>query len=83
MSRRNRRNSIKLKHILPVFSLFFLDDSEEEANETKKERILNIIEHEFDLELLLKYREMRILEHELERGKDLKELLEKLILNGK
>ena len=83
MSRRNRRNSIKLKPILPVFSLLFLDDSEEEANETKKERILNIIEHEFDLELLLKYREMRILEHELERGKDLKELLEKLILNGK
>ena len=26
---------------------------------------------------------MRILEHELERGKELKELLEKLILNGK
>ena len=25
---------------------------------------------------------MRILEHELERGKELKELLEKLILNG-
>lgn len=51
-------------------------------NEAKKEKILNIIEREFDLELLLKYREMRILEHELERGKELKELLEKLILNG-
>jgi len=48
----------------------------------KKEEILNIIEREFDLELLLKYRELRIIEHEIERGKELKELLEKLILNG-
>ena len=51
-------------------------------DKTRNEKILNIIEKEFDLELLLKYREMRILEHELERGKELKELLEKLILNG-
>lgn len=48
----------------------------------KKEEILNIIEREFDLELLLKYRELRIIEHEIERGKEMKELLEKLILNG-
>lgn len=48
----------------------------------KEEEILNIIEREFDLELLLKYRELRIIEHEIERGKELKELLEKLILNG-
>lgn len=59
-----------------TYTILFLDD------EAKKEKILNIIEREFDLELLLKYREMRILEHELERGKELKELLEKLILNG-
>jgi hypothetical protein len=48
----------------------------------EKEEILNIIEREFDLELLLKYRELRIIEHEIERGKEMKELLEKLILNG-
>ncbi len=66
-----------------IFYINFLDDYDEETNKSKKERILDIIEHEFDLELLLKYREMRILEHEIERGNDLKELLEKLILNGK
>lgn len=48
----------------------------------KNEEIMKIIEREFDLELLLKYRELRIIEHEIERGKELKELLEKLILNG-
>lgn len=46
------------------------------------EEIMKIIEREFDLELLLKYRELRIIEHEIERGKEIKELLEKLILNG-
>lgn len=62
--------------LITLLCCFILDDK------LRNENILNIIEQEFDLELLLKYREMRILEHELERGKELKELLEKLILNG-
>lgn len=49
----------------------------------RRDEILSIIEREFDLEILLKYRELRVIEHEMERGRELKALLEKLLLNGK
>jgi hypothetical protein len=60
----------------------FIQDDMKKYTNIEEEEILNIIEREFDLELLLKYRELRIIEHEIERGKEMKELLEKLILNG-
>ena len=49
----------------------------------ERDRILSLIEREFDLELLLKYRELEELESEVERGGELRNLIEKLILNGK
>jgi len=48
----------------------------------RKEHVKQIIRQEFDLEILYKWREIRILEDELEKGEQLKVLLEKLILNG-
>ena len=46
------------------------------------ERVKEIIVRQFDVELLHKWREVRILEEELDRGVQLKEMLEKLVLNG-
>lgn len=47
------------------------------------ERLLSLIEREFDLELLLKLRELKEIEGEMQRGEELRSLVEKLILNGK
>lgn len=47
------------------------------------EKIKEIIVRQFDVELLHKWREVRILEEELDRGSQLKEMLEKLVLNGR
>lgn len=79
MSSNNRG---KLKTLFSNKIYCFIQDDMKKYSNIKKEEILNIIEREFDLELLLKYRELRIIEHEIERGKEMKELLEKLILNG-
>ena len=49
----------------------------------ERERLLALIEREFDLELLLKYRELAQIEGEIGRGQELRDLVEKLILNGK
>lgn len=68
--------------VLSIKLSLFPVENQNNRSEDRKQEILNIIEKEFNLELLLKYREMRILEHEIERGKELKELLEKIILNG-
>ncbi len=46
------------------------------------QKIKAVIEKEFDLEFLLKYRELRMIEQEIQRANELKILLEKLILNG-
>lgn len=72
-----------IAYVFDFICLFLSLEDQKNNMSSRKEEILNIIEREFDLELLLKYREMRILEHEIERGKELKGLLEKLILNGK
>lgn len=48
----------------------------------RTEHVKQVIRKEFDVEILYKWREIRILEDELEKGEQLKILLEKLILNG-
>jgi hypothetical protein len=48
----------------------------------EREKLLAVIGSQFDLEILLKYREVKALENELERVQELKGLVQKLILNG-
>lgn len=48
-----------------------------------RDYLVDLITKEFDLELLLKYRELQKIEQELQRSQEQRELLEKLILNGK
>lgn len=50
--------------------------------EERLEKVKAIIVRQFDVELLHKWREVRILEEEVERGSQLREMLEKLVLNG-
>lgn len=45
-------------------------------------KIRQIVNREFDVEILHKWREIRILEDELDKGLQLQALLEKLLLNG-
>lgn len=53
-----------------------------ESASTRKERIRKILSYQFDLEILHKLREVRVIEEELERGVAIKELIEKLYING-
>lgn len=53
--------------------------AEEEA---RLHRVRQIITKEFDVEILHKWREIRIIEDELDKGYQLQLLLEKLLLNG-
>lgn len=41
-----------------------------------------IIRREYDVEILHKWREIRIIEEELDKGLQLRSVLEKLLLNG-
>ncbi len=50
--------------------------------EGKYQKIRKIVTKEFDIEILHKWRELRILEDELDKAQQLRLLLEKLILNG-
>ncbi len=49
---------------------------------SERERLSALLEEEFDLELLEKFHELEQIENELERGEELRNLVEKLILNG-
>lgn len=53
-----------------------------ESASTRDERIRKILSYQFDLEILHKLREVRVIEEELERGAAIKELIEKLYING-
>lgn len=46
------------------------------------QRVRQIISREFDVEILHKWREVRIIEDELDKAAQLRTLLEKLLLNG-
>lgn len=46
-------------------------------------KIREILTYQVDLEILHKWRELRVIEEELQRGRQLRVLLEKLIFNGK
>lgn len=48
----------------------------------RHQKIRQIVNREFDVEILHKWREIRILEDELDKGLQLQALLEKLLLNG-
>lgn len=52
------------------------------SDEERLQRIREILRYQLDLEILHKWRELKVIEGELERGCQLKTLLEKLILNG-
>ena len=47
-----------------------------------REAVHKIISYQFDLEILHKLREVKVIVEEIERGERIKELLEKLIING-
>lgn len=52
------------------------------ATSQRHQKIRQIVNREFDVEILHKWREIRILEDELDKGLQLQALLEKLLLNG-
>lgn len=54
-----------------------------ESDLQKTEAIKRIILCQLDLEVLYKLREAKVIEEELERGERIRELLEKMIINGK
>lgn len=58
------------------------EEGEEAGGEERMSRIRRIIRYQFDLEILNKWREIRIIEEEIERGQQLQMWLEKLVLNG-
>lgn len=47
----------------------------------EKDRLTRILKYHFDLELLLKMRECKLIELELERGREIRACLEKLLVN--
>lgn len=57
--------------------LLSTDMPEERLDEARR-----IIRREFDVETLHKWREIRIIEEELDKGMQLRAVLEKLLLNG-
>lgn len=46
-------------------------------------RVRSVLTHQLDVEILHKWREIRVIEEELERGRQLQTLIEKLVMNGK
>lgn len=52
-----------------------------EENSNNLDRILQVINYQLDVEILHKWREIIVIEEEMERGKDIMELLQKLIVN--
>ena len=57
-----------------------------EGNITEEERrlqkIREILTYQMDLEILHKWREVRVIEEEIERGRQLQAFVEKLAMNG-
>lgn len=46
------------------------------------QRIRQVLSYQFDLEILHKWREVHVLQEEIERGKRIQTVVEKLIMNG-
>lgn len=51
-------------------------------DEERPKKIQGLLRYQFDLEILHKWREVQVLEEEIKRGKKLRLLVEKLIMNG-
>lgn len=59
------------------------DSQAKELEGTERiEAIKKILLYQFDLEILQKMREVRVIQEEIERVEVIKELVEKLLLNG-
>ena len=52
------------------------------TEERRREEIRNVLTYQLDLEILHKWREVRVLEEEIGRGQQVQELVEKLVMNG-
>ncbi|PJF18721.1 hypothetical protein PSACC_01466 [Paramicrosporidium saccamoebae] len=49
---------------------------------TSQQRIRKVLSYQLDLEILHKWREVQVLQEELERGRQILKVIEKLIING-
>lgn len=52
------------------------------SEEERIERIRKVLQYELDLEILHKWREVRLVEAEIERVKQVQLILEKILMNG-